>query len=205
MQKLILSSLAILATVSFSAGKCGCHNYLKVYLNGVPTNYNAAWTPQPIYVSIGLADSICYFAMGDQSMCFPNAVTILDNQNLLILGSSANGFNYTFSDTGHYQLEHFCNGTYYRYDVYVSHNTSTSVSELVETQFQIYPAGVQGIFKIDLHGNSLHQLLVWDCTGRMVIAAENVSEIDLSASAPGMYLYAITDEKENTWRGKVIK
>ncbi len=63
-----------------------------------------------------------------------------------------------------------------------------------------------GIFKLFSSQMNLSQLCITDCRGRMVLAStNNFSEINLSNFSSGIYFYAITDEKENVFRGRIVK
>ncbi len=53
-----------------------------------------------------------------------------------------------------------------------------------------------------LKGCTPHQRQCW----RIVYTSENnFSEINLSNFSSGIYFYAVMDEKENVWRGRMVK
>ena len=88
---------------------------------------------------------------------------------------------------------------------------TTTVNNPTESSiqnFSLYPDVSTGIFKIKFPSSStiLKQLRITDNAGRIVFASSNnFSEINLSNFSPGIYYYAITDEKENIYRGRIVK
>ncbi len=63
-----------------------------------------------------------------------------------------------------------------------------------------------GIFKVSSTDKNLEQVIITDNAGRIVISCtNNFSEINLTKFSPGVYFYTLTDEKENVFRGRIVK
>ncbi|MEO8088151.1 MAG: T9SS type A sorting domain-containing protein [Bacteroidota bacterium] len=73
--------------------------------------------------------------------------------------------------------------------------------------FSLFPTISTGIFLIKkLSQNVPKQLRITDNAGHTIFTSvNNFSEIDLTNFSPGIYFYAITDEKENIFRGRILK
>jgi hypothetical protein len=115
-------------------------------------------------------------------------------------------------DTGNYHFLYFENSTFCGTNIaaknfYIGFNISSSISEVNSSiGVSLYPSFSTGIFKINSSAKSLRRILVSDSKGNQILCLTNNDfEIDLTNFSSGIYFYAITDEKENVWRGKVVK
>jgi hypothetical protein len=84
---------------------------------------------------------------------------------------------------------------------------STQVTESYgKTSAQLYPSISTGIFKIMSAGQNLKYFCITNNEGRIIhSSAKDFSEVDLTDFPSGMYFYSITDDKENVFRGRIVK
>jgi hypothetical protein len=130
---------------------------------------------------------------------------VMDN-GLFFLGHS-----YLIKDTGSYMViaNAIGNGCYSSFNDTLIINVGyypTSVSEINNQNiFKLYPSISSGLFQIKTK-EQLKKIVVTDGVGRIVYSsATPVSEINLSGVSDGIYFYAIEDEKERVFRGKIVK
>jgi len=72
-------------------------------------------------------------------------------------------------------------------------------------EIEVYPTVSSGLYFFRGIKN-IHSIHISDISGRFVlIASEPNSIIDLTKFSAGIYYYAITDEKENIFRGRIVK
>ncbi len=205
MKKIIFTLVLFVAMISFSAqAESPCRPYL--ILNGI----QYSWMTTYVSISINQGDTlICSVAEGSPcGFCaIDSAIT-----NWTFHGITTYVVTIAATDTGTYTLyahpaSTSCglgdDGTFY---VTVNYST-TSVAELVSSNgIEVSPTLSSGIFKIKTADKNLKQLRISDSAGRIVYTSENnFSEINLSNFSSGIYFYALTDEKENVWRGRIVK
>ena len=122
-------------------------------------------------------------------------------------------YNFIINDTGTYQASVYVD-TYGQTgimtcNVSVHYRSATPVLEVINPNaFQIYPSVSTGIFHIKAEGE-LKKISIYDAMGRVVYAGvqnpEHLPDINLTDFSNGIYLYAIEDNKEQVFRGKIVK
>ena len=117
-------------------------------------------------------------------------------------------YQYMAADTGLYQVYYIsdCSGsesTSFHIGYYGGFTQINEPDTKKNSPF-IYADG-SSIFRINMAGKKLRQLIVSENSGRLVLSISNpVSEINLGDFAPGIYYYTIYDEEKNFWRGKIV-
>lgn len=90
----------------------------------------------------------------------------------------------------------------------IRYRTLTFISPISNPNlFEIYPSLSSGIFNIKSSADHLpKKIFVTDGEGRIVYSsATNFSEINLSDFEVGIYFYAVEDESQKVYWGKIIK
>jgi hypothetical protein len=159
--------------------------------------------------TINLPVSITLFGQGSCT-CTADSAWWIYNGNLI-----SNSPNYTITDTGVYYIyqnalgDPGCDYTSYAFSLtlHVAYRSTNSVSELSpQNLVQIYPTISTGIFHVKTDAAfHINKISVRDDTGRIIYSSStNLSEIDLSNYAVGVYIYQATDDKGHFSRGKLI-
>ena len=85
----------------------------------------------------------------------------------------------------------------------------SQVNEFIAPQALYYypnPSLSGGIFNLCSTRENLKQLRITNCDGQLILfSIDNFLKIDLANFPSGIYFYAITDEKENVFRGRIVK
>lgn len=198
----IVILLTVLSTNVFS--KCDGHALLYVYNDSVlVSNFVGPNTQFPI-ASIAPGDWVEMKLAGD--LC--NSSAVVTNNSVTILSGSLPYMPYylTLTDTGHYYI-HFVSSTAdWTWEFTVSYYTSTGVNTMSEVRPFLLSRSASGSIYSLQSIVRLKNLIVVDSEGRKVIGkADHFSEINLAEFPDGIYFYAITDENEKVWRGKMLK
>ncbi len=200
----ILIPTALLCLYSLTCeSKCPWNVQITVYNDGFQVMQFDKNDPCPYAVQISPGDSVKFFAHGDID-CTNHMLMIHNGDTLFNAGLGNSTYNFIAFDTGHYHMNYFFNAFYHIFDTYVTYYTLNEIQNPLSKPLLIYPASQSGIFKIESPYN-LKQLLITDASGRMIIKTKQFSEINLCRFSQGIYFYAIIDEKENVWRGKIVK
>lgn len=208
-RKFYLLLILILPQVSLQA-KCYFKAGVRIYNNGIPTHYDRYDAGIPIDAFIASGDSVKFYAEMDDMCAGPGFVTLFFNGDTIYYGQTGNGhppYSLTVFDTGYYKMDAWLNGNHLIFELTLGYFIGTGIqNDQVPPSFQITTSISSGIFKVSSSESILKQILVADSRGYMVIqATKNFSVIDLTNFSSGIYFYAITDEKQNVWRGKIMK
>jgi hypothetical protein len=203
MRRIIFTILiSALLGVSIAEASCACYTDLFVWNNGVQTHYFSGGGT--LYLT---CDSAHFHARTTSSQCQSWDVSLSFNGNLLDQSTSyPSTYNFQVSNSGYYHLDHWCSLTHFLLDAQITISTIGVEEEESNFPFHITPSLSSGIFKINSANKNLKQLFITDNTGRIILSSNiNFSEINLTNFSPGIYFYAITDEKENIFRGRIVK
>jgi hypothetical protein len=145
--------------------------------------------------------------------CLP-LFTEWEKNNTVISSCNYGNCFFTISDTGSYTVNIgirrclFPNNTdtFKLYLNVLYRNTTWITKPNSLSKVSVYPNISGGIFQIRHTDKNLQSIRIVDSTGRTVLySSVDISQIDLSDFQSGIYYYAITDEKENIFRGKIVK
>ncbi len=200
MKKIFLTSIVLFALL-FSSGNsfgkgCYAHIIYGTLLNygfHDPTGVTLTLNLDTIYdYNAIINDTLKFGEGGDPMLCWGY------DQNFFINDTGFYSFNFSTAET----MIIFINLHVSRASAILS-TTSISNPDL----FQIYPTLSSGIFRIktsaDYHPK---KIIVTDGEGRIVYtSATNFSEINLTDFATGIYFYAVEDEWQKVYRGKIIR
>ena len=119
-------------------------------------------------------------------------------------------FNFMITDTGLYTASAYsddgCFGDFAYLRVHISYSVPTDVKDLEEVKYLVYPSLSHGIFNVEINSKKLKELIITDCSGKTVIYSSNeFLQFDLTDFPSGIYLYAIKDERESVFRGRIVK
>ena len=207
MKKIFLLVFLSVLIISTANAKCDWHIFASVYNDGIVVEQYNKYDLSPFVASIGIGDSV-KLNVGGNPNCFPNELLLLHGDDTLFNGDLQWHFQLIFSltDTGQYHIDYFFDMDHWIYDINVSYLLGTSIQNNSTFQtFQLLPTLSTGLLKLVPESEKMKYLQIMDGTGRIVFSAVNpFSEINLTRFSPGMYYYAIIDEKENSWRGRVI-
>jgi len=200
------ATLLLITIISANAfSKCTGHAWLWVYNDSVQVNSYTNLDTQPVNALLAPGDWVEIKIAGDL-MC-NSAVLFLNNADTLMSGLMTSSPVYlTLTATGHYFIQYHSTTADWTWEFDVSYYASTGLQNISEQRpFQIYPSTSDGIYKLQTT-QTLKQLLIFDNEGRTIIETSNVfSDINLTRFSNGIYFYAITDENEKVWRGKLLK
>jgi len=203
----IITGILILFFSIHANAKCPWSIHTAVYNNGVQVAVFDYQSTTNAIVFISPNDSIIVTGWSDMGGSCNDIFLVEHNSDTIFLSGTGNSFRLVLSDTGHYHLYHF-NQTaiFWNWDFDVFHSSTTGIQNtLINEQPRFYPSISEGIYKLQTT-QKLKHLLIIDNAGRTLFETSNdFSEINLSGFLGGIYYYAITDEKEKVWRGKLIK
>lgn len=80
--------------------------------------------------------------------------------------------------------------------------SSSGVEDHSKAEFALYPNPTTGLVNLS---EVVSRVEVYDFSGRMVMADENVNSINLSSQANGVYVFRITTTNNNVITKKVVK
>lgn len=177
-----------------------------VVLNGVVQS----WMTTTFTVAINPGDTLqCTVATGS-----PCGTCTIDSMATywIFQGDTMHVVSLAATDTGVYTLyaqsngSSFCAHDYNTFLLTINYVTTPVTSMAGTDGIRVSTTGSGGIFKINGAGQNFRQLLITDCVGKIVFVTQhNFSEIDLSRFPAGIYFYAINDEKNKVWRGRIVK
>ena len=194
--------LFIFTTNTFA--KCTGHSWIWTYSNGILESSYSNFNPQSVTAFFNPGDSIVVRVQGE-TMCGSN-VLLLNNGDTLLSGlMSSNNVYITLADSGHYFMHYVSSTSDWTWEFSLNYFVNTGLQTVGDlAPFQIYPSETPGIYRLK-SGQTLKHLMVFDQSGKIIIETNAFSEIDIRKFSNGVYFYAITDENEKVWQGKLIK
>jgi len=144
-------------------------------------------------------------------------VTFIQWERNGIIVDSCNWFGYChyyiITDTGSYVIGAWgesCGGSLSPFFLYLNVHYNPVVTNLSEINnenaFYISPSFSSGVYEIKSTGRQLKKIQVTDTMGRSVyLSNEPITEINLTNYSDGVYLYIVQDDKQNIFRGKIVK
>ena len=107
--------------------------------------------------------------------------------------------------TGTYKIDFYCTSDANMYRLYIDNfkiESTIGVEDHSKTEFTLYPNPTNGMVNLS---EAASRVEVYDFSGRMVMANENVNSVNLSAQANGVYVFRITTTDNNVVTKKVVK
>lgn len=107
--------------------------------------------------------------------------------------------------TGTYKIDFYCTSDADMYKLYIDNfkiESTIGVEDHSKTEFTLYPNPTTGMVNLS---EAAARVEVYDFSGRMVMANENVNSVNLSAQANGVYVFRITTTGNNVVTKKVVK
>lgn len=107
--------------------------------------------------------------------------------------------------TGTYQIDFYCTSETNMFKLYIDNfkiESSSGVEDHSKAEFALYPNPTTGLVNLS---EVAARVEVYDFSGRMVMAEENVNSINLSSQANGVYIFRITTTNNNVITKKVVK
>jgi hypothetical protein len=187
-------------------GGCGCYISICVFNNGQPQAiYDVVHNNNNSAIEfINPGDSIHFSARSIEGCNI--GFTLLQDADTIFSDGSNGSLGFSVFDTGQYYFHSFCDILFRNFSLHVLQYMNTGIiQESLVRNAYVYPTRSTG--KFHLHSEQvIKQLIVSDAEGRIVkTLSADFSVIDLTEFSPGIYLYAITDESENFFRGKIVK
>jgi hypothetical protein len=199
------TTLIVLAFISLNVfAKCDGHLWLSVYNDSILVNSYTNLDTQPVNALLAPGDWVEMKIAGDLILCSSTVLLVNGTDTIMSGLMPSTPYYLTLTDAGHYFLHYHSTSADWTWEFDVSYS-STGLQNISEQPFQIYPSGSEGTFRIQ-SAKTLKHLLVFNNAGRTIIETSNVfSDINLTRFSNGIYFYAITDENERVWRGKLLR
>lgn len=193
--------LLIFFLFNSASAKCSWSIYINVYNDGIiVADYNKL-SPLNLQANISPFDSVLISGWGDYD-CSPYIEITHNGDTISFLDYYS--FGVVLTDAGHYHLHfHNSNAVLWNRDLEIIYVTTDVQAIQNESKVQFYKTE-SNVYKIE-SASRLKHILVSDNAGRIVYESRSVSELNLNAFSSGVYIYAIIDENEKVWRGKLIR
>lgn len=107
--------------------------------------------------------------------------------------------------TGTYKIDFYCTSDANMYRLYIDNfkiENTTGIEDNSKAAFALYPNPTTGLVNLS---EVAARVEVYDFSGRMVMAEENVNSINLSSQANGVYIFRITTNDNSVITQKVVK
>lgn len=107
--------------------------------------------------------------------------------------------------TGTYKIDFYCTSDTDMLRLYIDNfkiEDNTGIEDNIKANFALYPNPTTGMVNLS---ETASRVEVYDFSGRMVKAEENVNSIDLSSQANGVYIFRITTTDNTVITKKVVK
>ena len=107
--------------------------------------------------------------------------------------------------TGTYQIDFYCTSDANMFRLYIDNfriEDNTGIEDNIKANFTLYPNPTNGMVNLSEVASRVE---VYDFSGRMVKAEENVNSIDLGSQAAGVYIFHITTNDNSVVTQKVVK
>ena len=107
--------------------------------------------------------------------------------------------------TGTYKIDFFCTSETNMFKLYIDNfkiESSSGVEDHSKAEFALYPNPTTGLVNLS---EVAARVEVYDFSGRMVMADENVNSVNLSSQANGVYIFRITTNDNSVIAQKVVK
>ena len=107
--------------------------------------------------------------------------------------------------TGTYQIDFYCTSETNMFKLYIDNlkiESSSGVEDHSKAEFALYPNPTTGLVNLS---EVVSRVEIYDFSGRMVMAEENVNSINLSSQANGVYIFRITTNDNSVITQKVVK
>lgn len=107
--------------------------------------------------------------------------------------------------TGTYKIDFYCTSDANMYRLYIDNfkiENTTGIEDNSKAAFALYPNPTTGLVNLSEVASRVE---IYDFSGRMVMADENVNSINLSSQANGVYIFRITTNDNSVITKKVVK
>lgn len=107
--------------------------------------------------------------------------------------------------TGTYKIDFYCTSETNMFKLYINNfkiESSSGVEDHSKAEFALYPNPTTGLVNLS---EVVSHVEIYDFSGRMVMADENVNSINLSSQANGVYIFRITTNDNSVIAQKVVK
>ena len=107
--------------------------------------------------------------------------------------------------TGTYKINFYCTSDANMFRLYIDNfriEDNTGIEDNNRANFTLYPNPTNGMVNLS---ETASRVEIYDFSGRMVKAEENVNSIDLSSQANGVYIFHITTNDNSVITQKVVK
>lgn len=107
--------------------------------------------------------------------------------------------------TGTYQIDFYCTSETNMFKLYIDNlkiESSSGVEDHSKAEFALYPNPTTGLVNLS---EVAARVEVYDFSGRMVMAEENVNSVNLNTQANGVYIFRITTNDNSVIAQKVVK
>lgn len=107
--------------------------------------------------------------------------------------------------TGTYKIDFYCTSETNMFKLYINNfkiESSSGVEDHSKAEFALYPNPTTGLVNLS---EVVSRVEVYDFSGRMVMAEENVNSVNLSSQANGVYIFRITTNDNSVITKKVVK
>ena len=106
--------------------------------------------------------------------------------------------------TGDYKINFYCTSDTDMLRLYIDNfkiEDNTGIEDNIKASFELYPNPTTGMVNLS---ETASRVEIYDFSGRMVKAEENVNSIDLGSQAAGVYIFRITTN-DSVFTQKVVK
>ena len=107
--------------------------------------------------------------------------------------------------TGTYKIDFYCTSETNMFKLYIDNfkiESSIGVEDHSKAEFALYPNPTTGLVNLS---EVVSHVEIYDFSGRMVMADENVNSVNLNTQANGVYVFRITTTNNNVITKKVVK
>lgn len=107
--------------------------------------------------------------------------------------------------TGTYKIDFYCTSETNMFKLYINNfkiESSSGVEDHSKAEFALYPNPTTGLVNLS---EVVSRVEVYDFSGRMVMAEENVNSVNLSSQANGVYIFRIITNDNSVIAQKVVK